>query len=80
MNTQENKELKKKKKGIEPIVQMVCKTVWNFLVSKLALVRLNDQDDVFKLSAKLSGTFTVKSMYNSLMNQGFHGIYRYLWK
>ena len=54
--------------------------MWSHLFLRLTQVTLNNVPDVLKWSLNQNGQFTVKSMYEDLMNG--HTIYlqKYLWK
>lgn len=56
---------------------LIC---WNNLVTKLANLYLNDQQDVIRWSLTASGQFTVRSMYNAMINSDIMPQNRFLWK
>jgi hypothetical protein len=53
---------------------------WMHLCNRLILVQLNDEPDRFVWKLTKSGIFTVKSMYEDLMNYHEHFPTKYLWK
>jgi hypothetical protein len=53
---------------------------WMPLCNRLILVQLNDEPDRFAWKLTKSGIFTVKSMYEDLMNYHEHLPTKYLWK
>jgi hypothetical protein len=53
---------------------------WMHLCNRLILVHLNDEPDRFVWKLTKSGIFTVKSMYEDLMNYHEHFPTKYLWK
>jgi hypothetical protein len=52
---------------------------WNSLILRLVNIHLNDNEDVFKWSLTTSGQFTVRSMYNTILNENImpNNIYFY---
>ncbi|WVZ53529.1 hypothetical protein U9M48_004457, partial [Paspalum notatum var. saurae] len=53
---------------------------WEELVSKIALVQLDDQPDSIKCNLSKHGCFTVNSMYNHLVNQTALPLNKFLWR
>ncbi|WVZ94604.1 hypothetical protein U9M48_040475 [Paspalum notatum var. saurae] len=53
---------------------------WKELVSKIALVQLDDQPDSIKWNLSKHGCFTVNSMYNHLVNQTALLLNKFLWR
>ncbi|WVZ63094.1 LOW QUALITY PROTEIN: hypothetical protein U9M48_012759 [Paspalum notatum var. saurae] len=53
---------------------------WEELVTKIALVQLDDQPDSLKWNVSKQGQFTVNSMYEHLMNQIALPLNKHLWK
>ena len=54
--------------------------LWYNLVARIAQVRLNDREDVFKWGLHQSGIFSVHSMYSALICNGHVRQNRTLWK
>jgi hypothetical protein len=55
-------------------------TSWLHLCQRLMMVNLNDEPDCFMWKLTTSGLFTVKSMYEDLMNDHTPYLRKYLWK
>jgi hypothetical protein len=55
-------------------------TDWLSLVSRLIQVQLTDQQDSFVWNLTQSGTFTVRSMYLDMINDGTKFLRKYIWK
>jgi hypothetical protein len=53
---------------------------WNSLVLILVNMHLNDNEDVFKWPLTTSGQFTVRSMYNTILNENIMSNNRFLWR
>ena len=53
---------------------------WYNLVAKIAQVRLNEREDVFKWGLHQSGIFSVHLMYSALICDGHVSQNRTLWK
>jgi hypothetical protein len=53
---------------------------WKHLLHRLILVQLTDHDDIFKWRLTTSGRFTVKSMYNDMLNGHTPYLKKYIWK
>ncbi|WVZ72675.1 hypothetical protein U9M48_021095 [Paspalum notatum var. saurae] len=53
---------------------------WKKLVTKIALVQLDDQPDSLKWDVFKQDQFTVNSMYEHLMNQNALPLHKHLWK
>jgi hypothetical protein len=53
---------------------------WMHLCSRLLMVHLNEEPDRFVWNLTVSGIFTVKSMYEDLINSHNHFPSKYLWK
>jgi hypothetical protein len=53
---------------------------WNSLVLRMVNIHLNDQRDVFRWSLTVSHQFTVRSMYNTILNANIMPNNSFLWK
>ena len=53
---------------------------WSHLCLRLMDINLNDDPDVFTWKLTTNGVFTVKSMYEDLMNGHTRFLRKYLWK
>jgi hypothetical protein len=53
---------------------------WNSLVLRSVNIHLNDNEDVFKWSLTTSGQLTVRSMYNTILNENIMPNNRFLWR
>ena len=78
---------------ITPIVLEMCPTplkrralvgnkwdMWSHLCHRLMEVTLTEVPDLFKWNLTQTGQFTVKSMYEDLMNGHTRYLQKYLWK
>jgi hypothetical protein len=55
-------------------------TTWLHLCQRLMMVNLNNEPDCFMWKLTTNGLFTVKSMYEDLMNDHTTYLRKYLWK
>jgi hypothetical protein len=55
-------------------------TAWNNLVAKISAYQLSDGRDIFTWDLHRNGNFTVRSMYQYLMNQETPFVNKFLWK
>jgi hypothetical protein len=53
---------------------------WNSLVLRMVNIHLSDQRDVLNYPLTTSGQFTVRSMYNAVLNSNTLPHNRFLWK
>jgi len=54
-------------------------TAWNNLVAKISAYQLSDGRDIFTWDLHRHGNFTVRSMYQYLMNQETPFVNKFLW-
>jgi hypothetical protein len=53
---------------------------WNSLVLRMVNIHLNDQQDVLRWSVTKRGEFSVRSMYNAILNSNIMPHSRFVWK
>jgi hypothetical protein len=53
---------------------------WTNLLHRLISIQLSDSEDTFKWGLTASHRFTVKSMYNDLLNENVAYLKKYIWK
>jgi hypothetical protein len=53
---------------------------WTNLLHRLVSIQLSDSEDTFKWGLTASHQFTVKSMYNDLLNENVAYLKKYIWK
>jgi hypothetical protein len=53
---------------------------WNSLVLRMANIHLNDQHDVLRWSLTRRGEFSVRSMYNAILNSNIMPHSRFIWE
>jgi exonuclease III len=53
---------------------------WVHLVSRLMQIRLSEEEDVFHWNLTASGIFTVRSMYNDMLDDFNGDVKKYIWK
>ena len=54
--------------------------MWSYLCIRLMDINFTDVPDIFHWNLTQNGTFTVKSMYEDLMNGHTKYLQKYLWK
>jgi hypothetical protein len=54
--------------------------LWNNLVVRIALVQLADSNDIFRWNLYQNGQFSIHSMYQALINNGFVDTNRKMWR